>query len=113
MPMVGTEMASVTARATPSGTASRTTAKQPASASATASSTRAAAAAACLPWTLKPPRAWMDWGVRPTWPITGTSASTMALIMSTRLRPPSSLTAWAPARINVAALRTVSETDTW
>ena len=30
-----------------------------------------------------------------------------------RLRPPSSLTAWAPARTSRAALRTVSSTDTW
>ena len=55
----------------------------------------------------------MDCGVRPTWPITGISASMRAFTMSTRLRPPSSFTAWAPARIRVAALRTVSSTETW
>ena len=34
-------------------------------------------------------------------------------IIGTRLRPPSSFTHWAPARISDAALRTVSAEDTW
>ena len=55
--------------------------------------------------------AWTDCGVRPRWPITGISASTSASIIGSRLRPPSSFTAWAPARMSWAALRTVSSTD--
>ena len=46
-----------------------------------------------------------DCGVRPRWPITGISASTIASIIGRRLRPPSSFTPWAPARISAAALR--------
>ena len=49
-----------------------------------------------------------DCGVRPRWPITGISASTMASITGTRLAPPSSFTDWAPARMRAAALRTAS-----
>ena len=45
--------------------------------------------------------------------MTGISAATMASIIGTRARPPSSFTAWAPARTRVAALRIVSSTDTW
>ena len=40
--------------------------------------------------------------------MTGISARTMASTTSSRARPPSSLTAWAPARTRVAALRTAS-----
>ena len=47
-------------------------------------------------WTLNPPMACTDCGVRPRWPITGISASTIASIIGSRLRPPSSLTVWAP-----------------
>ena len=45
------------------------------------------------PCTLNPPMACTDCGVSPMWPITGISASTMASIIGTRLRPPSSFTA--------------------
>ena len=45
--------------------------------------------------------------------MTGISASTMASITGSRLRPPSSFTAWAPARTSVAALRTASSADVW
>ena len=45
--------------------------------------------------------------------MTGISASTMASITGSRLRPPSSLTACAPARTSVAALRTASSADVW
>ena len=45
--------------------------------------------------------------------MTGISASTMASIIGSRLRPPSSFTAWAPARMSAAALRTVSSAATW
>ena len=55
----------------------------------------------------------MDWGVRPRCPITGISVSRIAVMASRRFRPPSSLTAPAPAWISVAALRTVSSRDTW
>ena len=55
----------------------------------------------------------IDWGVSPTWPITGISAPTRASTILARLAPPSSFTAWAPARMRAAALRTVSSTDTW
>ena len=40
--------------------------------------------------------------------MTGISARMMASTTGRRARPPSSLTAWAPARISVAALRTAS-----
>jgi hypothetical protein len=36
-----------------------------------------------------------------------------ASIIGTRLVPPSSFTAEAPARTSAAAFRTVSSTDTW
>ena len=62
---------------------------------------------------LKPPSEWIDCGVRPMWPITGISASRMACTIGSRLAPPSSFTACAPARISEAELRTVSSTDTW
>ena len=52
-----------------------------------------------LACTLYPPMVWIDCGVRPMWPITGISARTSASIIGRRLRPPSSFTAWAPARI--------------
>ena len=106
-------MASVSMRPTSSGTPSSTIAKQPACWSALASSTSASAASCLRPCTLNPPMALTDCGVRPMWPITGISASTRASIIGRRLRPPSSFTAWAPARISWAALRTVSSTDTW
>ena len=54
-----------------------------------------------------------DWGVSPRWPMTGISARMMASITGSRARPPSSFTAWAPARIRTAALRTASSTETW
>jgi hypothetical protein len=54
-----------------------------------------------------------DWGVRPMWPWTGISPSTMASTTGSRLRPPSSFTADAPARISVAALRTASAGPVW
>ena len=47
-----------------------------------------------VPCTLKPPMACTDCGVRPRWPITGISASTIASTIGSRLRPPSSFTAW-------------------
>ncbi len=37
------------------------------------------AASSCLPCTLNPPIAWIDWGVRPRWPMTGISLSRIAL----------------------------------
>ena len=55
----------------------------------------------------------VDWGVRPMWPMTGISASTMASIIGRRLRPPSSFTDWAPARTSVAAFSTAAVTDVW
>src|SRR5262249_43983952 len=113
MPIVGMSIDSVTIAATSVGTPSRTTAKHPACARALASATRRAAASDDVACTLKPPMAWIDCGVRPRWPITGISASTIASITGTRLRPPSSLTHCAPARIRVAALRTASSADTW
>ena len=36
-----------------------------------------------------------------------------AVPIGTRRRPPSSLTAWAPARTRAAALRTVSSAERW
>ena len=111
--MVGTGTASVTVVATASGTHSSTIEKQPASARATASSRSARAASNSLACTLKPPSMWTDCGVSPRCPMTGISASSMAATMSSRLRPPSSLTADAPARSSLAALRTVSSRDTW
>ena len=83
-------------------------AKHPAFASALASSTRPRAASAVRPCTLKPPITCSDCGVSPMWPMTGISASTSASTIGTRLRPPSSFTACAPARTSAAALRTVS-----
>ena len=47
------------------------------------------------------------------WPMTGISALTSAATIGARTAPPSSLTHWAPARISVAPLRTVSATSTW
>ncbi len=45
--------------------------------------------------------------------MTGISARMIASTTGRRARPPSSLTAWAPARISVAALRTASSGDRW
>ncbi len=46
--------------------------------------------------------------------MTGISARTMASITGSRLRPPSSFTASAPARTSAAALRTaVLDVDRW
>ena len=113
MPMVGTPMASVTAAPTTSGTPSITKAKQPAASRDLAASSRAPAASTLLAWTRKPPMARIDCGVRPRWPITGISARMMASMTGRRARPPSSLTAWAPARISLAALRTASSVERW
>ena len=54
-----------------------------------------------------------DCGVSPRWPITGISASRIASIIGSRLRPPSSFTPWAPARISCAAFMTVSMGVVW
>ena len=45
--------------------------------------------------------------------MTGISARMMASTTGRRARPPSSFTAWAPARIRVAALRTASSGERW
>jgi len=113
MPMVGTSSDSVMAAPTCSGIPSSTTAKQPAATMALAPTARAWAAASSRPWTLYPPNTLTDCGVSPRWPITGISADTRASIIGTRLAPPSSLTAWAPARIKVAAFWTVSTGSRW
>ncbi len=110
MPMVGMPTLSVTARATSSGTDSRTTEKAPAFSRFAASSTIRRASSASLPLTRNCPRPWIDWGVRPTWPMTGISASTMASTRRSRFfEAPSILTAAAPASLRKReALRTVS-----
>ena len=87
--------------------------KHPAALRALAASSRAPAASALLACTRYPPMARTDWGVRPRWPMTGISARMMASTTGSRARPPSSLTAWAPARIRVAALRTASSVPRW
>ena len=81
------------------GTASKTIAKQPAACSASASSAICAAWSAVLPWALKPPSAVAVCGVRPTWPITGIPARTIARARSTEAPPRSSLTASQPASL--------------
>ena len=45
--------------------------------------------------------------------MTGISASTMASIIGSRLRPPSSFTPWAPARTRAAAFCTASTGVVW
>ena len=64
-------------RARSAGIASSTIAYAPACSSALASCRTRAAASSLLPCTRKPPNAWIDCGVRPTWPITGMPAPTM------------------------------------
>ena len=56
-------------------------------------------ARAVLPWALKPPSAVAVCGVRPTWPITGIPARTIARARSTEAPPRSSLTASQPASL--------------
>lgn len=51
--------------------------------------------------------------MRPMWPITGISAATSARTIGARFAPPSSLTHFAPARMSLAALCTVSSGETW
>ena len=104
MPIVGIASSSVIRAATGSGTISRTIATAPASASAAASATSASAASSPRPCTRKPPSLLTDWGVKPRWPTTGMPASPSARTVRARGRPPSSLTALAPAFIRRTAL---------
>ena len=57
----------------------------------------------------------MDWGVSPTWPMTGISASTIASTSFRRFfEAPSILTAAAPPSLrNREAFRTVSSALRW
>ena len=68
----------ISSSVTAAGIASNTSAKQPASCSASASEAIRSAAPAVRPWAFQPPRAVEVWGVRPTWPITGMPAPTIA-----------------------------------
>ena len=112
MPIVGTASACVAARATAGGTASSTIAKQPAASSASASSTSCCARSAVLPCALKPPRTVAVCGVRPTWPITGIPAPTIARARETEVPPRSSLTASAPPSFTSrTAFRTACSSD--
>ena len=87
---------------TAAGIASNTSAKQPASCSASACAPICAAAAAVRPWAFQPPSAVAVWGVRPTWPITGMPAPTIARARLTEDGPPpSSLTASQPASLTI------------
>ena len=78
MPITGTSISPISSSVTALGIASKTIAKQPASCSASASAAMRAAARALRPWAFQPPSAVEVWGVRPTWPITGMPAPTIA-----------------------------------
>src|SRR5881409_3989551 len=84
MPMVGILSSAVISAARSSGMHSRTTANAPASCTARASSitrSRSPAARPCRrPCTRWPPMRCTDWGVRPTWPMTGTSIEAITAI---------------------------------
>ncbi len=95
----GSSSCGISASVIAAGTASKTIAKQPAACSASASSAICAAWPAVLPWALKPPSAVAVCGVRPTWPITGIPARTIARARSTEEPPRSSLTASQPASL--------------
>ena len=94
------------------GIASKTIAKQPAACSARASAAIFDAWPAVLPCARKPPSAVAVCGVRPTWPITGIPAFTIARARSTEDPPRSSLTASQPASLtNRWALAMASSSD--
>ncbi|CFW08320.1 Uncharacterised protein [Bordetella pertussis] len=105
MPMVGTGKASVMARATGSSVPSMTTVKAPAAAMACASAMTCSASAP-RPTVRKPPWPCTDWGLSPTWPITGMPRSTRNATVEAISAPPSSLTQLAPVSAMMrAALR--------
>src|ERR671931_439134 len=84
MPMTGTCIRGMSSDATALGMASNTIAKQPAPWRASASRAMRSAACAVRPCARYPPRAVEVCGVRPTWPITGMPASTIAFAPATR-----------------------------
>ena len=102
MPIVGTDVAAVTAAATVLGTHSMTMAKHPARSSSIARSTTCAAVSKLRPCGLNPPRTDMLCGVRPTCPMTAMPESTSALAVFTRDGdPPSSFTASMPPSFSI------------
>ena len=114
MPIVGTVSARVIARRPAAGTASSTIAKQPAASSASASSTSCCARSARAALRLEAAEHVAVCGVRPTWPITGMPASTIARARETDVPPPSSLTASAPPSLTRrTALLTACSSETW
>ena len=101
--------AALTASATGAGTASISNPMQPASWMARASSTIFRASSAVLPCSLNPPYWCMKCGHMPTWLITGTPASAMALRMGNLSRPPCIFTqSTSPSFMNLSALPTAT-----
>src|SRR6476620_1344508 len=93
MPMVGIGAAAGIRRASGSATASITTENAPASVTARASSSIGPQSASSRPCARNEPMVLIDWGVKPTWPITGTPRSVRKAMVSAMRRPPSSLIA--------------------
>ena len=108
MPMVGMSNSEVIIAARSLGNSSKTIENAPASSTALASwITRFWSSP--LPCTLYPPNACNDCGVKPTCPMTGMSALTIASMMCRDLIPPSNLTACArPSCMSRAAFLNAS-----
>ena len=88
--------------------------KQPTASSSRASATRRRAASAVRPCVLKPPSCVADCGVKPTWPMTGMPARTIARAREAEGPAPSSLTASARASLTKRmALRRASSSEIW
>ena len=115
MPITGISISPISSSVTALGIASKTIAKQPASCSARASAAIRAAARALRPWAFQPPSAVEVWGVRPTWPITGMPAPTIARArLAGASPPPSSLTTSQPPSLTIriaVAIACSSETS--
>ena len=113
-PIVGMSTSAVTRSARTSGTPSSTIAKHPAAARARRlGAAQVAAAAASRPLTLYPPMARNRLRSKSQVAHHRDLSVEDRQHCGTRRRPPSSLTAWAPARTSVAALRMVSLASRW
>ena len=106
--MVGTSMASVTAAPTTSGTPSRTMAKQPAAVEGLGRVEQGAGGVDALGLDPEAAHGLHRLGGEAEVAHDRDLGPEMASTTGSRARPPSSFTAWAPARIRVAALRTAS-----
>ncbi len=114
MPITGMSIDFATSVASSAGTFSITTAKAPASCSARASRRTSSASSFVRARTWYVPNLWIDWGVRPRWPITGMPTSTMRRMVGQIFSPPSSFTASTVVSLTMRpALRSASSEFTW